>query len=333
MRAFVIEGAFGIENLHEVERPDPEPGPGQVLLDMRAASLNYRDLLMVRGHYNARQPLPLIPLSDGVGIVAAHGPGVTAPALGTRVCPLFAAGWQAGPPTPETTQRTFGGPLDGTLAQKMVVDADSVIAVPDYLSDVEAATLPCAAVTAWNALVCQGGLTAGQRVLIQGSGGVAIFALQLAKLLGASIVTTSSQPEKLERQRALGSGRTINYREQPDWGEVVRAEGGVDLVIEVGGAGTLAQSLRAVRPGGRIALIGVLSGVAEKLNILPILMQNIRVQGILVGGRDVFTGLLRAMETHKLRPVVDTIHPFTEAPRALAALAEARHFGKLCVRY
>ncbi len=333
MQVIELRDGFGIDKLQLTERPDPEPGPGQVLLKMRAACLNYRDLLMVRGHYNPRQPLPLIPLSDGVGVVEACGPGVRGLVQGQRVCPIFAQGWLDGPPDRSLGRSTLGGPLDGTLCEQMLVDADSVVPVPDFLSDVEAATLPCAAVTAWNALVDQGGLTAGQSVLIQGSGGVSVFALQFARLLGARIIATSSSDAKLERLRAMGAVETINYKSQPEWGELVRKLGGVDLVVEVGGAGTLAQSLRAVRPGGRIALIGVLSGAAQPLNILPILMTGVRIQGIFVGSKAVFVRMMRAIEHHRLRPVVDAIHPFHTAPQALESLATGQHFGKICLRH
>lgn len=333
MHVIELRDGFGIDKLTLAERPEPVPGPGQVLLKMRAACLNYRDLLMVQGHYNARQPLPLIPLSDGVGEVEACGPGVDTLSPGVRVCPIFAQGWLDGKPQRTTGRYTLGGPLDGTLCQKMLVDARSVVPLPAFLSDVEAATLPCAAVTAWNALVDQGGLTAGQTVLIQGSGGVAVFALQFAKLLGARIIATSSSDAKLERLRALGAAETINYRSQPDWGERVRKLGGADLVVEVGGAGTLSQSLRAVQPGGCIALIGVLSGVAQPLNILPILMAGVRVQGIFVGSRATFVRMLRAIEHHRLRPVIDSIHAFADAPQALESLAKSQHFGKICLRH
>ncbi len=335
MRAIVVEGAFGLENLREVERPEPRPGPGEVLLRMRATSLNYRDLLMVRGHYDPRQPLPLVPLSDGVGEVLELGEGVTRVALGDRVCPLFAQRWLSGPARKESMRSTLGGPLDGTLRERMVLSEESLVHVPEHLSDEEAACLPCAALTAWSALVTYGEVKAGDTVLVLGSGGVAVFAVQFARLLGARVIATSSSDEKLERLRTLGARHVINYRTNPDWGKTVRQltdDRGVDHVVEVGGAGSLAQSLRAVRPDGTVSLIGVLSGTKAPLDILPILMNNLRVQGILVGHRDGFEAMNRAIEAHGLRPVVDRVFPFHEAREAFTYLASGAHFGKVCLR-
>ncbi len=334
MRAFEIQERFGLDSLRLCERPDPTPGPGQVLLKMCSVSLNYRDLLMVRGHYNPRQPLPLIPCSDGVGEVMAVGDGVKRVAVGDRVATIFAQTWIGGPPSAENLSGTVGGPLDGTLAEQMVLSAEGVVRVPEHLSDVEAATLPCAAVTAWSALVEQGSVVAGDVVVVQGTGGVSIFALQLAQLLGARVIVTSSSDIKLERARELGAWKTINYTEDPTWGKTVRrlTDGvGADCVVEVGGAGTLEQSLRAVRVGGHIAVIGVLSGVSSEINIIPILMQNVRLQGILVGSREGFERMNRAIAAHGLRPVVDRVFPFDEAPAAFHHMASASHFGKICV--
>lgn len=335
MKVVELRGQFGLENLAFVERPDPQPGAGQVLLRMRAASLNARDLMMVRGRYNPRQPLPLIPGSDGVGEVVAVGTGVLRVKAGDRVTPIFSQGWISGEPTREKIRATLGGPLDGTLTESMVLDAEGVVHAPEHLSDEEAATLPCAAVTAWNALVGLGALKPGQTVLVQGTGGVSAFALQFACLLGARVILTSSSDEKLERGRALGAAETINYVEFPDWGARVRelAGGdGVDLVVEVGGAGTLEQSLAAVRPGGQISLIGVLSGAAAQLSVIPVFMKQVRVQGILVGSRERFEQMNRAISQHKLRPAVSRIFPFEQTRDALEQLDAGRHFGKICLR-
>ena len=336
MKAFAIEGQFGLENLKLVERPDPSPGPGQVLVKMRAASLNFRDLLTVRGHYNPRQPLPLIPCSDGVGEVVEVGAGVESLSAGDTVATVFAQGWLEGAPDRQKMKTTLGGPLDGTLCGLMCLDARGVVPVPAHLSDEEGATLTCAGVTAWSATVEHGGLRPGQTVLIQGTGGVSIFALQFAKLLGARAIVTSSSDAKLERARALGADVCINYVENPQWGRAAaKAAGGdgVDLVVEVGGAGTMGQSLKAVKPGGRISLIGVLAGGVTKLNVIPILMQAIRVQGILVGSRQTFLEMNSAISDHKLKPVVDRVFSFEEAPEALAWMAEGRHFGKISLRF
>ena len=345
MRAYTVDPAFGLEHLQIVERPDPgPPGPGELVLRMRAASLNYRDLLMVQGHYNPRQPLPLVPCSDGVGEIVAVGDGASGPwklRPGQRVAPIFAQGWIAGPQRSELVRTTLGGPLDGTLRERMTVPASAVVPVPDHLTDEEAACLPCAAVTAWHALTGDTGgagcsaVKAGDTVLTLGTGGVSIFALQLAQLLGARVIVTSSSDEKLERARALGAWQTVNYREVPEWGKRVKeltGGRGVDHVIEVGGAGTLPRSLQAVRPAGEVSLIGVLSGTVEDLDIIPILMRGVRIQGVLVGSRDHFEAMNRAIEAHGVRPVVDRTFPFDEAREAFEHLAAGRHLGKVCLR-
>lgn len=335
MRVLEIRAQFGLDNLQFTEREVGEPGPGEVLLEMKAASLNFRDLLTIQGFYNPRQPLPLIPCSDGVGEVIALGEGVNSEMMGKRVLPLFAQRWLSGEPTKEKLMSTLGGPLDGVLREKMILSAESLVEVPDYLSDEEAACLPCAALTAWSALIAQGGVKAGDEVLTLGTGGVSLFALQFAKMAGAKVIITSSSDEKLHRAIELGADEVINYRKDAKWGKVVkeRTDGrGVDHVIEVGGAGTLAQSLRAVRIGGTISLIGVLSGGLQEINVIPILMQNIRVQGVIVGHKEMFEDMNRAMEVHKIRPVVDQVFSLDEVPEAFDRMAEGAHFGKICVR-
>ncbi|HTG33238.1 MAG TPA: NAD(P)-dependent alcohol dehydrogenase [Thermoanaerobaculia bacterium] len=335
MRAIEIRGGFGLENLALVERPDPLPGPGQVLVRLRAAALNYRDLLTAEGKYNPKQKLPLIPCSDGAGEVAAVGDGVTRVRPGDRVCTVFAQKWIAGRPTRERLRSTLGGPLDGTLAELAVFDQEGMVKTPDHLTDEEAATLPCAAVTAWSALVTEGGITAGDSVLVQGTGGVSLFALQLAKMLGVRVIATSSRDEKLARVREMGADETINYREVPAWGvrakELTGGEG-VDHVVEVGGAGTLQQSLQAVRFGGTISLIGNLAGTKSELLLTHVFMQKIRVQGILVGDRESFEAMNRAIALHRLRPVIDRVFPLEEAPAAFAHMAAGDHFGKIVIR-
>jgi NADPH:quinone reductase-like Zn-dependent oxidoreductase len=335
MRVVEVAGAFGLENLRLAERPDPQPGPGQVLLRMRAASLNFRDVLTVQGSYNRKQKLPLIPCSDGVGEVVAVGDGVSRVAVGDRVSPIFAQRWIAGEPTRERLRSTLGGPLDGTLAEQMVVSEEGVVPVPEHLSDEEAAALPCAAVTAWSALVTEGGVKAGDVVLVQGTGGVSIFALQLSRLSGARVIVTSSSDEKLARARELGAEAGINYREVPEWGERAKeltGGVGVDHVIEVGGAGTLVQSLRAVRMGGRISLIGVLAGGKIDLTLALVFMQRVRLQGILVGDRESFEAMNRAITAHRLKPVLDRTFPVEDARAAFEHMAAGRHFGKICLR-
>ncbi|WP_434389498.1 zinc-dependent alcohol dehydrogenase family protein [Melittangium boletus] len=335
MKAYEIRGGFGLDKLVACERLDPEPGPFQVRVRVKATSLNYRDLMMVRGQYNPRQKLPLVPNSDGAGVVDAVGPGVTRVKPGDRVMGLFSQNWLAGGLTRSTQLQTLGGPLDGALADTMIVHEDGAVPTPAYLSDEEAATLPCAAVTAWSALVTQGGLQAGDTVLVQGTGGVSLFALQIARLMGARVLVTSSKDDKLARARTLGAAEGINYVSTPDWDKAARALTGgvgVDHVVEVGGAGTLERSLRAVRTGGTVSVIGVLSGAAHSVNVLPMLMNNLRVQGIFVGHRASFEAMTRAFAQHELHPVVDRVFPFAEAVAAFEHLQSGAHFGKVVIR-
>lgn len=332
MIAYEIRDSFGLENLTRVERETPEPGHGEVRVRMRAVSLNFRDILMIRGHYNPRQPLPLIPCSDGAGVVEAVGPGVTKWAVGDRVCGLFAQDWIGGDPTKDKIRTTLGGPLDGTLCTQRVFPEHGLIAAPNHLSDEEAATLPCAALTAWSSLVTYGDVLAGQTVLVLGTGGVSIFALQLAKAMGARVVVTSSSDDKLEQARALGADALVNYKTHSEWHkEVVAQVGPVDHVVEVGGAGTFDRSVRAVKVGGTVSLIGVLAGPRE-VNLTRVLMQNIRVQGILVGHGDGFAAMNRALAAHDIHPVVDRVFGFDEAVDAIEYVAAGKHFGKVVVR-
>jgi NADPH:quinone reductase-like Zn-dependent oxidoreductase len=332
MKVFEISDSFGIDHLKFAERERSDLDPDQIRIAMRAASLNYRDWLMVTGKYNPRQPLPLVPCSDGVGIVIEVGPKVSRFKRGDRVLPIFAQSWHDGKPTQERIRSTLGGPLDGVLAEQMVIDSDSAVHAPDYLSDSEAATLPCAAVTAWNALVVHGELAPGDRVLVQGSGGVAIFALQLATALGAEVIALSSRNDRHPRLRQLGAIETINYKEDPSWGKTVRKQfGGVDLVVDVGGATTLPQSLAATRVGGRICQVGNLGGGSVEINLISLFMQQIRLQGILVGDRASFESLCNFLSEKKIRPVIDRVYDWGEAGRALSELAAGEQFGKICL--
>jgi NADPH:quinone reductase-like Zn-dependent oxidoreductase len=336
MKVFEIQNAFGLDNLVLTERADPAPRAGQVVIRLHAASLNYRDLMMVRGQYNPRQRLPLIPVSDGAGEVVAAGEGVTRVKTGDRVAGLFTQKWIAGEPSRSKLGSSLGGPLDGMLAEYVALSEEGVVRVPDHLSYEEAATLPCAAVTAWHSLIVQGRLKAGETVLIQGTGGVSIFALQFARMTGAEVILTSSSDEKLERARRLGARHTINYNTNPDWDKAAKeitGGVGVDHVIEVGGAGTFARSLRAVRIGGHVGVIGVLSGAASELSVLPVLMQNLRIQGVLVGSREMFEDMNRAIALHEMKPVVDRVFEFEEAREAFLHMQSAQHFGKICIRF
>lgn len=330
-RAWQVAGGFGRENLSLVTVPQQAPGAGEVRLRMQAVSLNFRDHLMVAGAYNPRQPLPLVPCSDGVGIVEAVGEGVTDVSLGDRVCPVFCQGWLSGPIPANNVTTSLGGPLPGTLREEMIVPAAGVVHVPSHLTDAEAACLPCAAVTAWHALE---DVSEGDWVLTQGTGGVSLFALQLAQLKGARVLVTSSSDERLARAAALGATHGLNYKTTPGWGKAAKAlvPTGFDCVVELGGADTLDQSLRAVRAGGRIALIGVLGGVRAEVLLTRILMHGVRVQGIFVGSRDHLVSLADALSAHpEVRPVVDRVVSFDEAPQAFDQLALGGHFGKVVI--
>ncbi len=334
MKVFEIRDVFGINNLALAERPQPSPGHGQILMKVRAVSLNYRDLLVVKGLYNPKLPLPLIPFSDGAGDVVAVGDGVSRVKVGDRVVAIFMQTWLAGELTDSKARSALGGGIDGILAEYVVLHEDGVVHIPEHLSYEETATLPCAAVTAWHAVI-ETGLKLGESVLVLGTGGVSLFALQFARLAGAKVIVTSGSDEKLMRARQLGAEDCINYKKVTEWDQRVKkltGGTGVDLVVEVGGAGTLPQSLKAVRPGGRISLIGVLTGTAGEINPLPIIMRNIQVEGIFVGSREMFESMNRAISLHHLRPVVDRVFSFEETGQALRYMESGTHFGKICIR-
>jgi len=268
--------------------------------------------------------------------VVAVGEGVQRVGVGDRVTTVFSQTWISGRPTAEKLSGTLGGPIDGTLSEMMVLDAEGVIPLPKDLSDVEGATLPCAALTAWSAMAELGDVSAGDTVLVQGTGGVSIFALQFALMLGARVIATSSNDAKLDRLRSMGAWATVNYADDPQWGKTVRrmTDGrGVDHIVEVGGAGTLAQSLKAAAVGGTISVIGVLSGISSEFNIIPLLMQHLKLQGILVGSREGFERMNRAIEGHELKPVIDRVFDFDDVPEAFAYMASGAHFGKVCIGY
>jgi NADPH:quinone reductase-like Zn-dependent oxidoreductase len=333
MKVFELTNNFGIDNLTISERSEPSPGYGQAVVKIRAASLNYRDILIVKGLYNPKIPLPFVPFSDGAGDVAAVGEGVSRVKVGDRVAGIFMQTWLAGEVTEGRAKSALGGGTCGMLAEYVVLHEDGLVPVPEHLTYEEAAALPCAAVTAWHATT-ESGLRPGESVLLLGTGGVSLFALQFALMAGARVLITSSSDEKLARAKKLGATDCINYQSVPDWGERVRklTGAGVDLVVEVGGAGTLPQSLRAVRMGGRISLIGVLSGSEGMINPRSITMKKIRVQGIFVGSREMFEAMNRAVSLHQLHPVIDRIFPFEEAREALRYMESGAHFGKICIR-
>jgi NADPH:quinone reductase-like Zn-dependent oxidoreductase len=329
MRAWQIE-SFGIDSLEFVERPTPLPGPGEVLVAVRAISLNYRDLLMIKGLYNPKLKLPRIPCSDGAGEVTAVGEGVTAWKPGDRVAAIFMQRWLDGALTPARARGALGGDIDGMLTDSIVLTQNGLVEIPEHLSFQEAATLPCAAVTAWNALDAAD-LKPGATVLIQGTGGVSIFALQFARLRGARVLGISSSNEKLKRAYGLGLDAGLNYRDYPDWDRWAMDQtggAGVDLVVEVGGVGTLPRSLKSIRVGGTVAQVGVLSSEAEPLPIAAILHKQARIQGIYVGSRKDFVEMNKAISLAQLRPVGENFH-WTQAREALARMEEGSHFGKL----
>ena len=333
MQVYRLPKAEGIDDLTLTEGPEPEPRRGQVKLRMRAWSLNYRDLMVTTGRYGVGGTKPgLIPLSDGAGEVVAVGPEVRRVRPGDRVCPTFMQGWLGGEVMAEARQRALGGGIDGVLAEYVVVDQEDLVPVPDHLSFEEAATLPCAAVTAWNALFGGRALLPGETVLVLGSGGVSVFALQLALAAGARVIATSSSDAKLARLRALGAAEGINHRETPEWQEAVRTltgGRGADHVVEVGGAGTLPRSIAAARIGGQVALIGVLTG--GQIDPAPMMRRNITLRGIFVGSREMFAAMNRAIAQHRIRPQIDKVFAFAQAREAYCHLQAAGHVGKVVI--
>lgn len=321
----------GVDALRLDRRDVPGPGPREVLVRMRAWSLNYRDLLIASGRYGRGLKPDVVPLSDGAGEVVETGSEVTRWAPGDRVAGVFMPGWIAGPPSATHVAGALGGSADGLLAQYVVLDQEAVVAVPAHLDFAEAATLPCAAVTAWHA-VTRGGLAPDRSVLTLGSGGVSLFAVQFAALGGARVVATSSSDARLERLAALGAADLVNYVRTPEWGAAVEelTRGGVDQVVEVGGAGTLPQSLRAVRTGGRVSLIGVLAE-GGGLDPAAVLLKGITLEGMFVGSRQTFEEMNRAIERHRLRPVIDSAFPFSDAPAAYRHFERRGHFGKVVI--
>lgn len=334
MKCYVIPSPKGIDSLTPAERPDPTPGPRQVLVRVRASSLNYRDLLTIEAQYARAAPKPdLIPLSDGAGEVIAVGPGTTRVKIGDRVAGCFMQRWYGGAISESPMASAMGGAIDGMLTELAVLEEEGVVKLPAHLSFEEGATLPCAAVTAWHALVEIGNLKAGDVVQIQGTGGVSIFALQFARMFGARVIGTSSVAAKAERLKQMGAEAVIDYKATPDWDkEALKLTGGrgADITVEVGGAGTLPRSFMATRLGGTIAVIGLLSGMAT-LDPMPILRRNLKVQGLYVGSTQMFEAMNRAIEANGLKPVIDKVFPFAEAKAAYRHLKGQSHFGKIVI--
>lgn len=332
-RAWQIADVFSIDGLKLNEVPEQTPGPGQVTVRIRGVSLNYRDLLVAKGLYSKKVPLPLTVCSDCAGEVAAVGAGVTRFKPGDRVAGCFMPGWIAGAVTEAAARSAMGAFAQGVLAESATLSEEAWVKLPAYLTWEEAASLPCAGVTAWNALVTEGEIKQGDTVLVQGSGGVSLFALQFARAAGAGVIAITSSEEKAARLRALGASEAIDYNATPDWEEAVRklTGGGVDHAVEIGGAATIGKSIRATRMGGRIALIGNRASGQADVNLTAALMKAIRIQGIFVGSREMFEAMNRSLERNRIQPVVDSAFEFERAPDAFRHLDSARHFGKVCV--
>jgi NADPH:quinone reductase-like Zn-dependent oxidoreductase len=333
MKAFEIR-QFGIENLTLVERDIPKPKDNEVLVKFHAVSLNYRDLLMVTGKYNPNLKTPIIPCSDGAGEVIEVGKNVKRWKIGDRVMPTFMQGWIDGEIEYKKARTALGGDLDGCLCEFGTFHEEGLVKIPESLSYVEAATLPCAALTAYNALFISGRLKPGEIVLTQGTGGVSIFALQFAKAAGAKVFILSSSDEKLQRAKKLGADELINYKEVFDWDQTVlrlTEKRGVDHVIELGGAGTLQRSLKAVKMGGHVAVIGVLAGNGE-FDPLLIIMKAIRLQGIFVGSREMFEQMNKFIEKQQIRPVIDRVFEFENTLEAFKFMESGSHFGKIVIK-
>jgi NADPH:quinone reductase-like Zn-dependent oxidoreductase len=333
MRAYRLPQATGIDALTKADVPQPKPAHRQILVKVLACSLNFRDLAIVLGRYRMPTKPNLVPLSDGAGEVVEIGPGVTRFKVGDRVAGNFFQRWPGGHASADTQASALGGSIDGMLCDYTVLEEEGVVKLPAHLSYQEGACLPCAGVTAWNALVEHGRLTAGQTVLVQGTGGVSMFALQFCKLFGADVIATSSSDAKLARAKKLGASHGVNYKTTPEWDKAaVEVTGGVgvDQVVEVGGAGTIAKSLGALRMGGKISMIGVLSGAAD-LNPMLIMGKRANVQGISVGSTQMFEAMNRAITVGHMKPVIDKVFRFDEAPAAFQHLQSAQHFGKIVI--
>lgn len=335
MRAYEIIPGTTIESIRLTERPAPVARAGQVVIDLRACSLNFRDLINIAGPQDGSpKTTGVVPLSDGAGVVSAVGEGVTQLKVGDRVAGAFMPDWVNGPMTPEVQAGALGGTVDGVLAEQIALPATGVVKIPDHLSFAEASTLPCAGVTAWYAQFIGGHILPGDTVLLLGTGGVSIFSLQFAKMAGARVILTSSSDEKLERARALGADHVINYRRHPEWQNAVLdlTDGkGADHAVEVGGPDTLNRTLQAVRVGGSISLMGVLTGFTANLATVSILHRNIKIQGTYVGSVSMFEAMNRAIALHRTKPVVDRVFAFDETADALRYLKLGNHFGKVVV--
>ncbi|MFK4438542.1 NAD(P)-dependent alcohol dehydrogenase [Paenibacillus sp. RC21] len=335
MKAVQLKNGFGFEELALTELDIPVPGRLEVLIRIRAASLNYRDLVILNGVMPIGIQFPFIPLSDGAGEIVAVGEGVTKFQIGQRVAGNLQQKFIGGSTRAEVLKDSLGGPLSGVAAEYIVLHEEGVVAIPDHLSWEEASTLPIAALTAWSMLMESGGLRAGDTVLLQGTGGVSIFGLQFSLMAGARVIITSSSNDKLERAKALGAWQTINYSEVPEWGKVaLELTGGVDHVLDVGGAATMVQSINALRTGGTVSMVGFLSGLTiPEFDVTSILQKAATIRGSQVGNREHFENMNRAISRHRLHPVIDRVFPLSQIGEAFALLAEGKQFfGKIVVQ-
>ena len=334
MKCVEIVATNGFEGLRIAERPTPKPGSRQVVVRMRAASFNWRDMMILKGGYVRGIPLPRIPLSDGAGEVAEVGSEVTRVKVGDRVCGTFFQTWLTGPIFAEAQEAALGGTAEGVLSEYALLEGEGVICFPEHLSFAEAATLPCAGLTAWHGLFEAGGLRAGDTALLLGTGGVSVFGLQLARAAGANAIITSSSDEKLERAKQLGATGTVNYAKNPKWAEAVRAftgGRGADAVLDVIGGETSQAALESLRVGGHAAIIGARSGVGSDLDRRLVLQKGLRVTGINIGSRAMFEAMNRVITTAKLKPVVDKTFPIDDTIAAYKDFATGKHFGKVVV--
>jgi NADPH:quinone reductase-like Zn-dependent oxidoreductase len=334
MRAFRLTSQTGLDALERVELPEPKPARGQVAVRVAACSLNFRDLAIALGRYPSPTKANVIPLSDGAGVVIAIGPDVTRVKIGDRVTSCFFQNWVGGEPAATTQASALGGGIDGMLAEVVVLEQEGVVPLPARMSLEEGATLPCAALTAWHALIEHGQLVAGQTILVQGTGGVSIFALQIARMMGVEVIATSSSDEKLARAKSLGATHLVNYKTTPDWDKAamdLTGGRGVDQIVEVGGPGTFAKSLKAIRTGGKISCIGVLAGMAD-INPAMILAKRANVRGISVGSTRMFEAMNRAFSFNGIKPVVDKVFSFDQTVEAYRHLQAGAHFGKIVIK-
>lgn len=335
MRQYQLTQPGNFDGLTLADVPSPRPGPGQVVVRMRACSLNHRDLNIIGGSYTRYSvKANVIPLSDGAGEIAALGPGVTRWQVGDRVAPIFTQRWLGGECLLEYMSTSLGGQIDGVLSEEVLLSEEGLVRIPAHLSFEEAATLPCAAVTAWSAAMVRGDLRPGQTLVTLGSGGVSLFAAQFGLLSGARVIATTGADDKAARLKAMGVNDVINYRTTPDWHRSVReltGGRGADVVVDIGGPGSVAKSIAAIRYCGHVSVVGNLAGQAT-IDPAQLFAKRATMCGIQVGSRDTFEAMNRAIEVGKLKPVIDRVFEFGEARAAYAHLASAKHFGKVVIR-